>query len=214
MIHEAGWYPDPLNPDNELYFDGTKWTGEKRDKVIIPEDPVVSKEYSFTLPIPKKYLAKNRLVALVGIIALVISGITFVKIQSNNAAKEKASIARAEKAKAELDAALALEKIKNDVTWVPSGYTAWSEDKSVAWKWGKNVGNKCGGCSYWIADVVSKNGCLNGLYGELNISKNGIVISYTNDSLGYLSPLQSGQLVFETYEEGNIQGRLTELTCR
>ncbi|CAN2189331.1 Domain of unknown function DUF2510 [Candidatus Nanopelagicaceae bacterium] len=214
MDIESGWFPDPLNPENEIYFDGTKWTGEKRPRIIEIDNVNKQEEYSFSIPIPNKYLAKNRVISFFVIIALVISGVTFLKIQSDNAAKEKASIARAEKAKAELDAALALERIKNDVTWVPSGYKAWNEDKSIAWKWGRNSGNKCGGCSYWIADVISKYGCLNGLYGELNITKYGTVIAYTNDSLGYLSPLQAGQLIFETYEEGNIQGTLTELNCR
>jgi hypothetical protein len=48
----------------------------------------------------------------------------------------------------------------------------------------------------------------------MNIEKNGIVVSYSNDTLNYLGPYQAGRLSFETYIDGSITGDLTELNCR
>jgi hypothetical protein len=144
---------------------------------------------------------------------LIVVGVGGYTIHSNNVKAEKEAI-RAELALKAYQEELEAERIRNDVTWVPDGYYAWTEDKSVAYKWINGAGNDCYDCIYWTLEVVSKNGCYDGLYGEMNIEKNGIVVSYSNDTLNYLGPYQAGRLSFETYIEGSITGDLTELNCR
>lgn len=144
---------------------------------------------------------------------VLVVGVAGFTIHSNNVKAEKEAI-RAELALKAYEAELEAERIRNDVTWVPSGYTAWKDDKSIAWKWIDNAGNSCYSCRYWTMEVVSKYGCTDGVYGEMNIEKNAIVVGYTNDTINYLGPFQKGRLTFETYIEGSISGRPTELNCR
>ena len=161
-------------------------------------------------------ISKRSLIIAVSVVfTLLVVGVAGYTIHSNNVKAEKEAI-RAELALKAYQAELEAERIRNDVTWVPDGYTAWTDDKSVAYKWNNNAGNDCYECRYWNLDVISKNGCYDGIYGELNIQNKstGVVISYTNDSLNYLGPLQPGRLSFETYIEGSITGDLTELNCR
>jgi Protein of unknown function (DUF2510) len=214
MSTKPGWYPSPEDGSVEIYFDGTQWTGEKRERVETPAVPAAEKSYSFSVPIPAKYLTKKNLIAVVAVLALLIGGGTVVKVGLDYQSNKRAAAARAAEAKAALEAQIALDRIKNDVTWVPSGYTPWSDDKSIAWKWDRSAGNDCYSCRYWTVEVVSKLGCSGGVYGEMNILQNGTVVDYTNDTLSYLSPGQKGRLSFETYRDGTFTGRLTELTCR
>ena len=134
-------------------------------------------------------------------------------IHSNNVKAEKEAI-RAELALKAYEEELEAERIRNDVTWVPDGYYAWPDDKSIAYKWVSDAGNDCYSCRYWTMEVVSKYGCSGGVYGEMNIEKNGVVVGYTNDTINYLGPFQSGRLSFEHYGEGTHTGELIELNCR
>ena len=158
---------------------------------------------------------RSLIIALSVVLTLIVVGVGGYTIHSNNVKAEKEAI-RAELALKAYQEELEAERIRNDVTWVPSGYTAWKDDKSIAWKWDRNADNDCYSCRYWTVEVISKNGCYDGVYGELNIQNKstGVVISYTNDTLNYLGPLQAGRLTFETYIEGSISGDLTELNCR
>jgi hypothetical protein len=159
-------------------------------------------------------ISKRSLIIAVSVVfTLLVVGVAGYTIHSNNVKAEKEAI-RAELALKAYQAELEAERIRNDVTWVPDGYYAWTDDKSVAYKWINGAGNDCYDCRYWTLEVVSKNGCYDGLYGEMNIEKNGIVVSYSNDTLNYLGPYQPGRLSFETYIEGSITGDLTELNCR
>ena len=156
---------------------------------------------------------RSLIIALSVVLTLIVVGVGGYTIHSNNVKAEKEAI-RAELALKAYQEELEAERIRNDVTWVPDGYYAWTDDKSVAYKWIEGAGNDCYDCRYWTLDVVSKYGCSDGLYGEMNIEKNGIVVSYSNDTLNYLGPYQAGRLSFETYIEGSITGDLTELNCR
>jgi len=156
---------------------------------------------------------RSLIIALSVVLTLIVVGVGGYTIHSNNVKAEKEAI-RAELALKAYQEELEAERIRNDVTWVPDGYYAWTEDKSVAYKWINGAGNDCYDCRYWTLEVVSKNGCYDGLYGEMNIEKNGIVVSYSNDTLNYLGPYQAGRLSFETYIEGSITGDLTDLNCR
>ena len=156
---------------------------------------------------------RSLIIALSVVLALIVVGVGGYTIHSNNVKAEKEAI-RAELALKAYQEELEAERIRNDVTWVPDGYYAWTDDKSVAYKWINGAGNDCYDCRYWTLEVISKYGCSDGLYGEMNIEKNGIVVSYSNDTLNYLGPYQAGRLSFETYIEGRITGDLTELNCR
>ena len=156
---------------------------------------------------------RSLIIALSVVLALIVVGVGGYTIHSNNVKAEKEAI-RAELALKAYQEELEAERIRNDVTWVPDGYYAWTDDKSVAYKWINGAGNDCYDCRYWTLEVISKYGCSDGLYGEMNIEKNGIVVSYSNDTLNYLGPYQAGRLSFETYIEGSITGDLTELNCR
>ena len=156
---------------------------------------------------------RSLIIALSVVLTLIVVGAGGYTIHSNNVKAEKEAI-RAELALKAYQEELEAERIRNDVTWVPDGYYAWTDDKSVAYKWINGAGNDCYDCRYWTLEVISKYGCSDGLYGEMNIEKNGIVVSYSNDTLNYLGPYQAGRLSFETYIEGSITGDLTELNCR
>ncbi|CAN2190478.1 Domain of unknown function DUF2510 [Candidatus Nanopelagicaceae bacterium] len=214
MSTKPGWYPSPEDSSVEIYFDGAIWTGEKRDRNANPVVQQGEKSYSFSIPVPSKYLQKKKIIAALVALAVLITGTTAVKAGLDYQSNKKAAAARAAEHQAALEAQIALDKIKNDVTWVPSGYTPWSDDKSIAWKWDRSAGNDCYSCRYWTVEVVSKLGCSGGVYAEMNILQNGTVIDYTNDTLSYLAPGQKGRLSLETYKEGSFTGTLTELTCR
>jgi len=158
---------------------------------------------------------KPVIIAIAVIFSLIVVGVVGFTIHSNNVKAEKEAI-RAEQALLAYQAELEAERIRNDVTWVPDGYYPWKDDKSVAYKWINNADNDCYSCRYWTLEVISKYGCTDGVYGELNIldKSSGTVISYTNDRLNYLGPFQAGRLSFETYIEGSITGDLTEINCR
>jgi len=156
---------------------------------------------------------RSLIIALVVVLSLLVVGVGGYTIHSNNVKAEKEAI-RAELALIAYQEELEAERIRNDVTWVPDGYYAWPDDKSIAYKWISNAGNDCYSCRYWTMEVVSKYGCSDGVYGEMNIEKNGVVVGFTNDTINYLGPFQAGRLSFETYIEGSITADPTELKCR
>ncbi len=106
-----------------------------------------------------------------------------------------------------------LGTMADSVPWYPDGYSEWSGDSSIAWKWVNgsycNLGDSC-----WIVKIVLDESCPGGVYGELNIlDGGGTVIDYTNDLTGGLSIGSEARLEFDTYDSNAASGRLTELTC-
>ena len=169
-------------------------------------------------PVPnlngEKTISKRSLIiALSVVLTLIVVGVAAYTIHSNNVKAEKEAIRAALALKA-YEEELEAERIRNDVTWVPDGYYAWDDDKSVAWKWIKGVDVDCSDCTYWTVEVISKNGCYDGVYGEINVERNGVVVGYANDTLNYLAPLQAGRLTFIEYPYSSLTGDLTELNCR
>jgi hypothetical protein len=159
-------------------------------------------------------ISKRSLVIALAITFIVfVVGIAAYTIHSNNVKAEKEAI-RAELALKAYEAELEAERIRNDVSWVPDGYYSWDDDKSIAWKWIDDAGSDCYECTYWTVEVISKNGCFDGIYSEINIEEYDVVVGYTNDTLNYLGPFQTGRLTFESYIDGNLTGNLTELNCR
>jgi hypothetical protein len=210
-MSKPGWFPNPSNPNSELYFDGEKWTGESRAITPLAQSGTASFVQAGSYANAGMSKKKKLIIALASVMSvlMLVGGVTAYSIQKKNAEKEAA----AAYALAVYEAEKRAEELRNDITWVPDKYTPWSSDKTVAYKWNNSAGNDCYSCRYWNLDIVTKNGCSNGVYAEMNIERNGVVVSYTNDSLPYLGAGDKGRLTFETYEDGSLQGSLVELRC-
>lgn len=102
--------------------------------------------------------------------------------------------------------------VTHPATWYPNGFSVY--DDNVAYKW--ILGNRCGYSSgrCWGIRVVSREGCPNGLYAEVNIVNGSTVVDYTNDSLGSLLPGYVAKLDFFTFRENpTLDAELTKLEC-
>ena len=103
-----------------------------------------------------------------------------------------------------------------DDTWIPSGFTGYVSDDNIAWRWGTKTETNCsyssGSC--WTVVLIAKNGCPQSLYGEVNIfDKGDIQISYTNDTLGTVQPMQKVKLTFDTLDELAQSANISKFSC-
>ena len=99
-----------------------------------------------------------------------------------------------------------------DDSWVPTGFTAWSEDSNIAWKWA--LKNNCNDYACVTAEFISLGGCPTGLYVALNwLDRNDSVVSYTNETLPSLLAMQKAKLTFEDYEEVSSSGQISTIRC-
>lgn len=106
----------------------------------------------------------------------------------------------------------ALDSFGSDTSWVPSGYQAWSSDSSVAWKWSSK--SNCDYYSCISAEIISRDGCPSGLYAALNwLDNNDSVVSYSNESLPSLLPMQAAKLRFDDIQETGDSGQMAEINC-
>jgi hypothetical protein len=102
---------------------------------------------------------------------------------------------------------------EEDTSWIPAGYTAYSSDSDVAWKWSAHDSFTCSNGSCAQIEVVSKNGCDN-LYTQaslLDASKNNV--GYTNATTSSLQPMQKALLMFSSYNEDVESFRLSKISC-
>lgn len=183
MNLQPGWFPDPSDSNVEVYFDGERWTGEKRSRIQNSETLEKSREISFSLPIRPDLFNKKRILIGAGVLVFAIAGSIFANVQSENAAKEaraQAAIERAEKEAAEVAAAAKkIQAERADYSWVPSGFTKFSVNNNLAYK----------GISYDAADcysncfgmqVVSRDYC-SSLSIEANIERNNVILDTDSD---------------------------------
>ena len=42
MSTPAGWFPDPENPGQQRYFDGTQWTEHRSPSAVMPQSPATA----------------------------------------------------------------------------------------------------------------------------------------------------------------------------
>ena len=191
MSTQPGWFPDPSDPNVEVYFDGESWTDQKRAKTQNAEKTDKSNEISFSLPISSNFFSKKRILIGVGILVLAIAGTTFANFQSEKAAKEarvQAAVERAEKEAAELAAEVKrIQAEKADYSWVPKGFSKFSMNNNMAYK----------GISYDAADcysncfgmqVVSRDFC-SSISIEANIERNNVILDSDSD---YASGVPAG----------------------
>ena len=100
-----------------------------------------------------------------------------------------------------------------DSSWVPSGFTAWSTDSNIAWKWADK--NNCDNYGCVSVDFISRDGCPSGLYAALNwLDSNDAVVSYDNATLPSLLPMQTAKLRFDDIQELSESGQIAEINCR
>ena len=140
---------------------------------------------------PLSKFTKNQKIAtlILALILLVASGsFGFSKYSE---AQEKNRIAAEAKAKADAEAAAyqaeldAYRAAVRDTSWVPSGFSKFSENPYMAYK--KN-GTRC--ASYGVCfsfDLVTSKYC-DSVYISGNLMKNGIIYGYTNDTANGVSP--------------------------
>jgi hypothetical protein len=103
-----------------------------------------------------------------------------------------------------------------DDSWIPTGFNGYTEDDSIAWRWATKSEVVCtyssGAC--WSIVLVAKEGCPSSLYGEVNIfDKNDVQISYTNDSVASVQPMQKVKLTFDTLDDSAQTANLSKLSC-
>ena len=100
-----------------------------------------------------------------------------------------------------------------DSSWVPSGFTAWSTDSNIAWKWAEK--DNCDNYACLTAEFISRDGCPSGLYAALNwLDSNDSVVSYDNATLPSLLPMQTAKLRFDDVQELGKSGQMAEINCR
>jgi len=105
------------------------------------------------------------------------------------------------------------------VPWYPEGWT--EHQDGLAWHWleyGSEYTCDYDGVTCWGIEVMARDGCDSNLYAEVQIlDSSGTAVDYTNDTLGSLSPGQTGRLVLNWFgNDGNtsdVQGHLAQLNC-
>lgn len=191
MNTQPGWFPDPLDPNSEVYFDGKRWTGEKRAKTQNTLETNKSKEFSISLPISPDFFSRKRILIGVGILVLAIAGSTFANFQSEKAAQEarvQAAAERAAKEAAELAAeAKRMQAERADYSWVPSGFDKFPMNNNMAWK---KIGYDAADCYGQCLgmEVVSRDYC-SSIRIEGNVVKNGVILESNSD---YASNIPAG----------------------
>ena len=107
-------------------------------------------------------------------------------------------------------------KTSYDDSWIPSGFTGYVDDDNLAWRWATKSEVNCtyssGAC--WSAILISKKGCKSSLYGEVNIfDRNKVQVSYTNDSVGRVQPMQKVKLTFDTLDDSADSANISKFSC-
>jgi hypothetical protein len=150
---------------------------------------------------------------IAGLTALALSlvaTISFLTVSNNPSTSELSSIESA------------VEKLSNqnsydsdvwDSSWLPEGFIVWPTNINIAWKWSDK--NNCSDYACLSADFISRNGCPNGLYAAINwLDSDENVISYSNDSIPSLLPMQTAILKFDDIEGFSKSGQMSTINCR
>ena len=101
-----------------------------------------------------------------------------------------------------------------EAPWFPRGFFELSDE--VAGKWIKGAKDPCGSgprCWFWTLDVVSKDGCPDGLYVNVNFLNNGTVVDDSIDSVNSLRAGQKARFQFWTYDRSVDEIEPTSTSC-
>ena len=153
-----------------------------------------------------KGLPKSQKIIALSLVVALFVGAGAVGFNKYSVSQEKKRIAAAEAAalQAEIDAYTAAVK---DYSWVPSGFTKFSENPYLAYKKNGSSCSSYGPC--FPFDLVSGKYCEN-IYIKGNSVKDGIVYDWSNDSA---SGIQAGDIVkMKLQYSHDISGTSTEFT--
>ena len=160
------------------------------------------------LKVDKREKLAREIAKIVGVTALALSLVatmTFANSASNSFSSEMSALE-------DLLDSDAYNTNSWDDSWVPAGFTAWSEDSNVAWRWASK--NNCSDYACITAEFTSQYGCPSGLYVALNwLDRNDSVVGYTNETLPSLLPMQNAKLTFDDYEEVSSSGQISTIRC-
>ncbi len=100
-----------------------------------------------------------------------------------------------------------------DASWVPAGYSIWSSDSSVAWRYAAR--HDCDIYDCIQVEIISRSGCPNSLYAALNwLDSSEYVLSYDNASLPSVRAMQVAKLRFDDIDGSAKTGEVAEISCR
>ena len=158
-------------------------------------------------------LAKK--IGIFGLVAsLLLSLITVIAVV-NHKSQSQASLAALASALDSLSSTDNSSGSSGDISWIPTGYTAWSSNSNVAYKWSASNSYQCDSFTCVEASIISQTGCSD-LYAAVNWldSTNGSVIGYGNATLPSLAPLQVAKLKFDDTSNSAKSAQMSDITCR
>ncbi len=176
------------------------------------ENPVVQNEAA---EIDTRKLLAERIAIVAGALALCFSLIATINFAGSSSSSSALSdLLSSSSALSGNDASTAA-----DTSWVPSGFTVWSGNPNIAWRWAKSNTFTCSnGVGCIEAEFLSQNGCPSGLYAAINWldappDQNGSVVSYANATLPSLLAMQVAKLRFDDIEGISKSGQMAEIRC-
>jgi hypothetical protein len=112
------------------------------------------------------------------------------------------------------DAVSNLLAVAASVPWYPDGFTVWSDDANLAFKYGSGACKSYATEGCWHIKIASRLGCKSDLYAELNeMDSSGSVVGFTNATIGYLAAGQIANLEFDVLTPGVHNGVLSKINC-
>ncbi len=106
-----------------------------------------------------------------------------------------------------------------DESWAPYGFTVWSRDSNIAWKWSDNSEFECDQYDCVEAQFISRDGCPTGFYAAVNwfdarADEDGSVVGYDNSSLPALYGMQIARIKFDDINDNGMSAQMAEIDCR
>jgi hypothetical protein len=150
-----------------------------------------------------KFTKTQKIIAIGLITVLALAGGT-LGLKKFSEVKEKNRIAAIAKAEADAEAAAfqaeldAYQAAVKDNSWVPSGYTKFTENPFLAYK--AISYSNCSGGSCFPFQVVSSKYCSK-IYIQSNIVRGTTILDWTNDTAYNVSPGQAVKMKMTSYED-------------
>ncbi|MFM9151963.1 MAG: hypothetical protein ACKOPU_06840 [Candidatus Planktophila sp.] len=107
------------------------------------------------------------------------------------------------------------EEDYSDGSWIPFGFTAWSDDSSLAYKYSDVGDYDCTDYNCVEISFVSEYDCPSNFYAAANYldGPDGSVIGYDNNSLPSLRAGQVAKLLFEDTSNTSLNWQIAEINC-
>ena len=104
--------------------------------------------------------------------------------------------------------------LTQEAPWFPKGFFEMTDE--VAGKWIKGAKDPCGSgpsCWYWTLDIVSKEGCPDGAYVNVNFLNGSTVVDESIDSVNSIRSGQKARMQFWTYDRSVDEIEPTSVSC-